>query len=88
VDIGFGKPQVEIFDHALQTLGVDADEAVYVGDYLFWDVGGANGVGMYSVWLNRTQQARGPGEPEPDAEIGSLADLPEVVAAFNAERTR
>ncbi|MCH8102014.1 MAG: HAD family hydrolase [Chloroflexi bacterium] len=83
VDIGHGKPQVEIFDHALNTLGVSANEAVYVGDYLFWDVGGANAAGMHSVWLNRKGQEREAGEPEPDAEIKSLADLPGVVAAFD-----
>lgn len=83
VDIGHGKPQVEIFDHALNTLGVSANEAVYVGDYLFWDVGGANAAGMHSVWLNRRGHEREAGEPEPDAEIKSLADLPGVVAAFD-----
>ena len=83
VDIGHGKPQVEIFDHALNTLGVSANEAVYVGDYLFWDVGGANAAGMHSVWLNRKGHEREAGEPEPDAEIKSLADLQGVVAAFD-----
>ncbi len=83
VDIGHGKPQVEIFDHALNTLGVSANEAVYVGDYLFWDVGGANAAGMHSIWLNRKGHEREAGEPEPDAEIKSLADLPGVVAAFD-----
>lgn len=83
VDIGHGKPQVEIFDHALNTLGVSANEAVYVGDYLFWDVGGANAAGMHSVWLNRKGHEREAGEPEPDAEIKSLADLPGAVAAFD-----
>ncbi len=85
VDIGHGKPQVEIFEHALNTLGVSASEAVYVGDYLHWDVGGANAAGMYSVWINRTGQAREADEPEPDAVITMLAELPEAVAAFGAE---
>jgi putative hydrolase of the HAD superfamily len=82
VDIGFGKPQVEIFDHALNSLGVNANEAVYVGDYLFWDVGGANAAGMHSVWVNRTEKTRESDEPEPDAEITTMVDLPEVVEAF------
>lgn len=85
VDIGFGKPQIEIFDHALNSFDVRAGEAVYVGDYLFWDVGGANAAGMCSVWINRTKQTRGPNDPEPDAEITTLAELPEAVAAFGAE---
>lgn len=82
VDIGFGKPQVEIFEHALNGLGVSAAESVYVGDYLQWDVAGANAAGMHSLWINRRDKTRGADDPEPDAEITTLADLPEVIAAF------
>lgn len=39
--------------HALDALDVAAGASVYVGDSLSWDVGGANGAGMASVWVNR-----------------------------------
>ena len=84
VDIGYRKPQVDIFEHALNGLGASAAESVYVGDYLIWDVAGANAAGMHSVWVNRTATVRQPNEAVPDAEIVTLAELPEVVAAFEA----
>ena len=81
-DIGFGKPGPEIFMHALDALGVPADAAVYVGDSLTWDVRGVRGAGnagVVSVWLNRNGSERTSDDPLPDAQIVSLAELPELV---------
>ena len=46
------KPHPLIFLGVLGRLGVDPDEAWYVGDRLEVDVLGANSVGMHSVWIN------------------------------------
>jgi len=48
-DIGVSKPDPEIFLHALQTIGVAAEAAMYVGDGLATDVQGAAQVGMTTV---------------------------------------
>lgn len=82
-DVGSGKPQPEIFMHALETLGTTPKSSVYVGDSLSWDVAGANRTGMISVWLNRQSAQRKPGDPTPHAEIRSLAELPELVASMD-----
>src|SRR2546425_9360420 len=50
--VGFEKPDRRIFDLALFRAGVEASEAVYVGDRLDVDVGGAQGAGMRAVWFN------------------------------------
>jgi HAD superfamily hydrolase (TIGR01662 family) len=48
-DVGFRKPQPEIFLHALRQLGVDPENAMFVGDRLDTDVQGAAQVGMATV---------------------------------------
>jgi putative hydrolase of the HAD superfamily len=48
-EVGFRKPQPEIFLHALQQLGVDPENAMFVGDRLDTDVQGAAQVGMATV---------------------------------------
>jgi putative hydrolase of the HAD superfamily len=48
-EIGFRKPQPEIFLHALAELGVDPENAMFVGDRLDTDVQGAAQVGMATV---------------------------------------
>jgi putative hydrolase of the HAD superfamily len=48
-EVGFRKPQPEIFLHALERLGVEPENAMFVGDRLDSDVQGAARVGMATV---------------------------------------
>jgi putative hydrolase of the HAD superfamily len=48
-EVGFRKPQPEIFLHALSELGVEPENAMFVGDRLDADVQGAARVGMATV---------------------------------------
>jgi HAD superfamily hydrolase (TIGR01509 family) len=48
-EVGFRKPQPEIFLHALAQLGVEPENAMFVGDGLETDVQGAARVGMATV---------------------------------------
>jgi putative hydrolase of the HAD superfamily len=48
-EVGFRKPQPEIFLHALGQLGVEPENAMFVGDRLDTDVQGAARVGMATV---------------------------------------
>jgi FMN phosphatase YigB (HAD superfamily) len=52
-EVGFNKPQPEIFLAALKQAGVKPPEAVYVGDQHQIDVVGARGAGMLGILLDR-----------------------------------
>ena len=56
-DHGLMKPHPSIFNTALRLLGVDAADAVMVGDSLKHDVEGALNVGMRAILLNRGDSA-------------------------------
>jgi beta-phosphoglucomutase-like phosphatase (HAD superfamily) len=86
--VGAGKPDRRIFAAAAKALGARLGAAVYVGDVLEWDLGGANPAGMASVWLNRSGLRRRPGEPPLLATIASLAQLPHLLAGMDARRWR
>lgn len=73
-DIGVLKPHPRIFQSALDCLGVDAHEAVFVGDDAEADIFGAQSVGMRAV-LRRTRRFREPMGLAPDAVIDTLHDL-------------
>ena len=84
--VGFRKPRPEIFQAALDALGVDAEDAVHVGDDLRADVGGAAPLGIRTVWI--TRRVRDPEAklrewegPPPDWTIADLAELEELVRA-------
>jgi FMN phosphatase YigB (HAD superfamily) len=46
------KPRKELFELALNTTGLHADEVIHIGDSLS-DVKGASSVGIKAIWLNR-----------------------------------
>jgi putative hydrolase of the HAD superfamily len=48
-EVGAVKPQPEIFFHALEQLGVEPNDAMFVGDRLDNDVQGAGSLGMTTV---------------------------------------
>ncbi len=52
-EVGFNKPQPEIFRAALSRAGVQAAEAIYVGDQYQIDIMGAKQAGMKGILLDR-----------------------------------
>ncbi len=51
-EFGVGKPDEQAFRHALEALGVGPTEAWMVGDNLEHDIGGAQRMGIYGVWVD------------------------------------
>jgi len=68
------KPSPEIFQQALEKLGVDTAETVFVGDTVDADIKGAKDTGMKTIYIERRVQK----EAEqicPDQTIRSLSGL-------------
>lgn len=75
-EFGRGKPDREVFAHALEVLGVEARQTWMVGDNLEFDIGGAQALGARGVWIDR----HGKGPPagaavRPDRVVSSVAEL-------------
>ncbi len=79
IDAGRRKPHPEIFAIALQRLGVEPQEALFVGDSLGDDVGGAGAVGMDTAWVNWGGAALPAQGPQPTFVLRTLPDLREVL---------
>lgn len=47
------KPRKELFELALQSTGLKADEVIHIGDSISSDVKGASSVNIRALWLNR-----------------------------------
>jgi HAD superfamily hydrolase (TIGR01549 family) len=80
---GVAKPNPAFFGMALDRAGVDARDALMVGDSYRADVRGAWSAGMDAVWLHRTEgtSITPADEPIPTdvLRIRSLDELPEIV---------
>lgn len=77
-DEGSRKPSPKMLLAALSALGTEPDRAVMVGDRPATDVAAGRAAGTRTV-LVRSSHRDG---PAPDAEIGSLAELPALLARW------
>lgn len=78
---GAAKPHPRIFLQALDKAGVSPERVVHVGDDAETDVDGAAQVGMRAVWVNAAMKPW-PGTRVPDAVIGCLAELEDILGAW------
>ncbi len=80
-EVGWEKPAPQIFLAALDCMDLRPEETAFVGDFLRYDVVGAQAVGMKGVWK------RVEGRPDeaddytvvPDATITTIGDLPDAL---------
>ncbi len=78
-DVGVAKPHPKIFQVALERLGVHAEDAVYVGDRLIPDVGGAQAVGMKAVLIEVAHRVETHPTITPDGRVKELTELLSVL---------
>jgi putative hydrolase of the HAD superfamily len=78
-EVGKRKPHPAIFERALRELGVDATDALFVGDRLEADVAGASRVGMRTVQALWFRADEGPAGVEPDFQAFTQMDVLNVV---------
>ncbi|WP_043307940.1 HAD family hydrolase [Pseudomonas sp. ML96] len=77
-ELGIGKPDPHPFNTALQRAGMQAAQAVHIGDHPSDDIAGAKAAGLRAIWFNPLGKDWS-GEIEPDAQIRNLAELPSVL---------
>ena len=77
-ELGVGKPDPHPFHTALQHAGLEATQAVHIGDHPGDDIAGAKAAGLRAIWFN-PQGKVWQGDTEPDAQIRNLAELPRLL---------
>ena len=77
-ELGVGKPDPHPFHTALQRAGLEATQAVHIGDHPGDDIAGAKAAGLRAIWFN-PQGKVWQGDTEPDAQIRNLAELPRLL---------
>ncbi|WP_372869059.1 HAD family hydrolase, partial [Planomicrobium okeanokoites] len=72
---GLRKPDKRIFERALERLGAEAEEAIFVGDHPADDVAASTGAGMTSVWKRNAQWENA----KAHFTIDGLDEIPDIV---------
>lgn len=75
-ELGYGKPEPEVYSRALGDLSLNPEEVWSVGDNLEWDVAGPQKLGIFSIW----NDYKGLGLPAseqviPDRIINNISEL-------------
>jgi putative hydrolase of the HAD superfamily len=84
-DVGWRKPNPNIFNEALNRLGVKADETVYVGDSPLEDIGGAARTGMKTIFVPSqfySLENLYEGGEKPDLIVRNVCELCRILPEF------
>ena len=75
-EIGIGKPDHTVFNHALRALRCLPRDAWMIGDSLVYDIAPALSLGMEAVWIDPRQNGLSPGAAcKPSRTISTLSKL-------------
>ena len=75
------KPQLEIFQRAMNRLGVSALSSVFVGDHPEADIVGAKGAMMKTIWKRNLSWTEA---KEADEIVDELNEIPSILEKFNS----
>src|SRR5258708_35869405 len=81
-DYGYRKPDLRLFQKALDALQVRPEQAPFFGDDCYHDIFGAQQVGMKAIFVSYNQGNTSSQTISPDYSICSFTDLPQAVNYF------
>jgi putative hydrolase of the HAD superfamily len=85
-EVGYSKPDKEIFQYALDQLGLEPEEVWMVGDNLIWDIYGAQQLGIYAVWNDYRKKGL-PDNPKivPDLTVSSIFEMAQRIKKISQQ---
>ena len=77
-EFGYMKPHPKIYQHALDALQIEPQEAAMVGDSLRADVAGAQELGLTGIWRRRPDSREKVDGVKPDFVVDNLREIPQL----------
>jgi putative hydrolase of the HAD superfamily len=74
--VAIGKPELPLFQFAIERLECQPHQAAMVGDSLSSDIAGGRAAGMFTIWINATGAADS--HNHADLTIQSLGELRQI----------
>lgn len=78
-EAGVKKPDVKIFNMAIEKLNLSPEQCLYVGDHPINDIEGASKAGMKTIWFEVNQPWSDEVRTSPDFTIKHLSELTKIV---------
>lgn len=77
--VGTLKSEPDIYLQVQKLANIEPRQMVHIGDDPLHDISGAKSAGVHAIWINRQKKAWSLDACQPDAEIESLHELPELL---------
>ncbi len=84
-DVGYLKPHRRIFEAALERLGAEAHETIFIGDSPSADIAGALGIGMRAIQRVTYRSLAVVDDEDAFASLHSLAELPAILDVWHPD---
>lgn len=85
-DYGYRKPDVRLFQKALDALQVQPQQVLFIGNDMYRDVFGPQQLGMKTIFFSSNQGEKQYPEIEPDYIIYQFAQLPKAINFLAAQK--
>ena len=83
-EVGYKKPHPQIFLCCLESLKIEPQEALFIGDKLIEDIGGAKNIGMTGI-LKYKEGRNYTASIVPDGIVKNLSELPVMIRKMSKE---
>ena len=78
-EVGYGKPDIKMYEHMLKTTKVENDKIIMVGDNLVWDIDPPNKLGIYTIWINKKGLKLEDYNIKPKKTINNISEIIELI---------
>jgi len=78
-EVGYGKPDIKMYEYMLQTTKVENEKIIMVGDNLVWDIEPPNKLGIYTIWINKKGLKLEDYNIKPKKTINNISEIIELI---------
>jgi len=74
-EVGYGKPDIKVYEYMLQETKIESSKIIMVGDNLIWDIEPPQKMGIYTLWINTKGVNLAQFNIKPDKIILKISDI-------------
>jgi putative hydrolase of the HAD superfamily len=78
-EIGYGKPDIKMYEYMLEETKIPADKIIMIGDNLVWDIEPPQKLGIKTIWINTKGAILEETNIRPDKIIQKLSDIIDLI---------
>ncbi|WP_461246390.1 HAD family hydrolase [Treponema sp. R6D11] len=78
-EVGYGKPDIKMYEYMLQKTKVQNNKIIMIGDNLIWDIEPPQKLGIFTIWINTKKVLLEDYNIKPDKIIRKIPDILSII---------